>query len=204
MNKSEFFNIFLGSSEVTYSGFWVQSARLSSYVEPANHSHDGDEVNISSLVCRSEVNVIVTSKGINHCFVFNLEVDSKFEELIGKSQVSIGELNPRIYLNKEVEEGYSGDIYSDDENQKATIDELLVGYRTCGSCGSTKHDNRVSELQLRRASTVRLNKQLKTDIESGVSTALTENILFVINQGLEQSVLAVNSVQKALAQAVVA
>ena len=204
MNKSEFFNLFLGSSEVTYSGFWVQSARLSSYVEPANYSHDVREVNISSLVCHSEVNVIVTSKGINHCFVFNLEVDSKFEELIGKSQVSIGELNPRIYLNNEVEEGYSGDVYSDDENQKATIDELLVGYRTCGSCGSIKHDNRVSELQLRRASTVRLNKQLKTDIESGVSTALTENILFVINQGLEQSVLAVNSVQKALAKAVVA
>lgn len=189
------------ANTISYSEFWVQSARVYTYVEPANHASDIEKINLSNLNCMNEVNVLVTSGNISHSFVFGLMINVPFESLIGRKAITLHDLNPSICLraHSDIVQGYCGYVLSDDKDIQTRIDQLL-------KCKYPDHSHYVDsatqadtqELMLRCASASQLSRQLKIDMASGTTTELMETMLDLANTGLNELVKGITSITRAL------
>ena len=195
MNKSQLFDQFISNNAVTYSGFWVQSASLKSYVENVNHLPTDDSINISKFSCKSEVNIEVSNGFIEHSFVFGLLIHSDFEALINNKAVNLSELSPELFMNYEIATGYTAYLTAteacpDRENLQSELNSCI----TDGYVG----DDASPELHLRRAMVAEIDKQLLADIAEGKDTELVRQISAVAKQSLTESISAINSVARAI------
>ena len=197
MDKSQLLSKFIDNKDVVYSGFWVQNARLKSYVENANHSPQNGHINISKLSCKSEVNIVVSNGPIQYSFVFGLLISSGFEELIGARELSLHKLQPILFLDREVEEGHTAHIFVDNkhpdfESLQADIANIFK------DSGNTNTDQPCTELQLRRALIEQLSEQLMADTANNENTVLVQQICAVVSQSLTESAISITSVATAL------